>query len=511
MNRPAPRKHSSWPANTLLVVVSIVLGVAVAEGVTRILNGQPLLAFPLPDPVPWNDVRQADLDAVPLSPGVRKAWFELQPRPLPNRRSPPPGWQKLYDDMRARATDRDFFRPVDAFKVWNTARFDFLCARDFFVRAPERLYAYDPSDGEQLPPYRYYPDVTYPNGLVTNQIGWRGRPVEAPRGTRTIRFVFVGSSTVMANHESPFSFPEYAGHWLNVWARDKGLGITFEVLNAARDAIGSREIASIVRTEVLPLRPDLVVYSEGGNQFELWRTIDKMPDAKPVRPGTGGTVVPSWLREASRYSALLDRVQDALGYIGSDLDGREWPKPDYQLVWPAGLDEQDPDLAHPGLPLRLNDIQRDLDSIRADLATIGSELAVTSFFWMVRDGMVVDAAHRFGILNQLNVRMFPFRYRDIERMAKFQNRLLAKYARVHGLPFVDLAGLMPFSPALYADAVHAAPAGSRLRGWIAFQQLLPTVEKHLADGSWPSSPEPPASLPTFAPREIAVPCNRPGK
>ncbi len=202
----------------------------------------------------------------------------------------------------------------------------------------------------------------------------------------------------------------------------------------------------------------------------------------------------------------MARVQFALGYVGSDLDGREWPKPDYELVWPEGLDEQDPDLASPNLPVNLGRIQRDLDRIRADLSTIGSDFALTSFFWFVRDGLVIDATHRLGIINQLNINLFPFRYRDIERLAKFQNRVFAKYARKHGMTFVDLGGLTPFSASLYADAIHAAPSGSRIRGWITFQELLPTIEKHLADKSWPTPPDPAASLPTFTPREIAVPC-----
>ena len=43
------------------------------------------------------------------------------------------------------------------------------------------------------------------------------------------------------------------------------------------------------------------------------------------------------------------------------------------------------------------------------------------------------------------------------------------------------------------------------------QQLLPTIEKHLADRSWPRPPGPPAPLPAFAPREIPVPCNKPAQ
>ena len=49
-------------------------------------------------------------------------------------------------------------------------------------------------------------------------------------------------------------------------------------------------------------------------------------------------------------------------------------------------------------------------------------------------------------------------------------------------------------------------AGVRLQGWIALQQLLPTIETHLKDGSWPAPAKPDLPLPTFTPRQITVSC-----
>src|SRR5262249_35831336 len=155
---------------------------------------------------------------------------------------------------------------------------------------------------------------------------------------------------------------------------------------------------------------------------------------------------PKWMRTAARYSALMGRIQAAVGYAQSDMDGREWPKPDYEVVWPAGLDENDPDLAYANLPVSMNVIMGALDSIRADLATVGGELAVSSFPWMVKDGLVLNPIRHRYILETLNVGSYPFRYRDLERLVNFQNRVLGKYAAAHGLPFVDVARIMPFDP-----------------------------------------------------------------
>jgi hypothetical protein len=320
----------------------------------------------------------------------------------------------------------------------------------------------------------------------------------------------VGSSTVVDSHFFPYSYPEFVGHWLNLWAKSKHLDVSFEVLNSARESIISTDLANIVHNEVLPLHPDLVVYYEGGNQFRPASIVEHVPEGTPVRPpGDRTNVAPQWLRDAARYSALLGRVQAAVGLAASEADGKEWPKPDYKVVWPAGLDERDPDLAYPQLPVGLNVISNDLDRIRSDLASIGSDFGLSSFVWMVKDGMVLDPIRHKYILEQLNVGNYPYRYRDLERLARFENRYFAKYAKVHGVTFVDVAGLLPFDPDLFIDAVHTSYAGTRLRGWVTLQQLLPLIEKRLADGQWPHPPEREGSLPTFKPREITFDCRKP--
>jgi hypothetical protein len=320
--------------------------------------------------------------------------------------------------------------------------------------------------------------------------------------------VFAGSSTVVDGHFAPYSYPEFVGHWLNQWADARKLDVRFEVLNSARESNTSTDIANVVHTEVLPLRPDLVVYYEGGNQFRMDTIVEEVPKGSAVRPpSTGASVTPDWLRAASRWSALLGRLQAAIGFVASDQDGREWAKPDYKVVWPSGLDEQNPDLAYPKLPVSLNEIQRDLDRIRADLATVGSDFALSSFAWMVKDGLVLDPIRHRYILEQLNVSNYPYRYRDLERLAKFQNRLFAKYARANGIGFIDVAGQLPVDPDLFLDAVHASYAGTRMRGWITFNQLVPLIEKHLADKSWPRPmPDPAPPLPIFTPRHITLSC-----
>lgn len=494
----------AWLSNTILVIASVLVSLVVAEAAVRLIDARPLLAFPLPEPIGAATTPARDLDHVALAQGVERAWYTEDPPPVP-RQPAPADWQSLFWQLEARP-DRQF-RTSDAFKAWNRVFAAAPCTNDYLRQAPGWLYVYDPADRHERPTYRFPPDVTTPLGLTTNQIGWRGRQIAAPRAEQTIRIVFVGSSTVVDYHHVPFSYPEFVGGWLNRWAEARKLDVRFEVLNAGREAITSTDIAAIVKTEVLPLRPDLVVYYEGGNQLDPYTMVPPMKRGAPPPPDGGPPRSPNWLQAAAQFSALAARAQSAVIGWRNTLDGREYPRPAYRMNWPQGLDRQDPDLAFPQLPIHLNDIVRDLNSIRRDLGTIGSEFVLSSFMWMVRDGMVLDPVRQRAMLDDINARVFPLSYADFERLAAFQNRVFAKYAQLHGVPFIDVAGLMPYDPALFTDGSHTNYAGTRLRAWVTFNQLLPLIEKHLGDRSWPrrlSEPEPP--LPTFTMRRITVDC-----
>lgn len=495
--------------NVLLFFVSIVISVLFAEAVVRYLDGYRMFAMPLGNSQGSPTVGSDILDKAPLAAGVDRQWFYSDPPPLPNRKEPPEDWWRLYRSIQTNNVGGMEFRPPDVFKAWNSK---FVggdpCKHKFLRHAPGVLYLYDPPDERTNPPYRYLPNATLPNGLVTNQMGWRGAPIEDPRGPKTVRIVFVGSSTTMGMPHLPTSYPELVGFWLNRWAEAKRLPVHFEVLNTGRESIVSTDSAAVVRNEVVPLRPDLVIYYEGGNQFYPNSIVEEVPK-KPANLQPPENASAGWLQTASLYSALMARVRAAIALAGSSQDGREWPKPPYKVSWPEGLNEQDPDLDHPELPVSLSVVQHDLDQIRADLAKVGSDFALSSFLWMVKDGMVLDPVRHKYILEQLNVGYFPFRYSLMERLAAFQNRYLAKYARVHDIPFLDVARYVPLDPDLFIDAVHTTFAGMRLQAWVVFNLLLPTVEKHLADHSWPRPLDPSApALPTITPRKITFDCSK---
>jgi hypothetical protein len=492
--------------NILLVLASVVLCTVAAEATVRWLDAGD------------SDAALSHLASIPLAPGVERAWFESDPPPLPNRKKVSAEARELVRRVDASGVTEGT-RHADMFKAWNSVFVGDPCTHPYLKNAPGRIYVYDPPDGQPRPPYRFLPDTTTPLGLVTNEHGFRGPPVPVARQPKTIRIAFVGASTTVDQHDFPSSYPEFIGHWLNMWAAAKKLDIRFEILNAGRESVNSSDIAAIVRLEVAPLAPDLVVYYEGANQFDLRPLVQDLPARPSDRPMIERKkpgLLRHWVEELGDHFALARRLKTLLsandGPQGTAEAGGEWPKPDYQIAWPKDLDPRNPDISRADLPVNLPTILDDLEQVRATAEGDGAALAVASYKWLVKDGMVLDPVRHHAILEYLNVGYAPFHYRDLERLAAFQNRVLAKYAAAHGLSFLDLAPLMPSDPNLFVDAIHGTPEGVRLRGWIMLQLLVPVIERHLADGSWPKKGFTPAPAPApFQPRVLTFDCSAKAK
>jgi hypothetical protein len=337
------------------------------------------------------------------------------------------------------------------------------------------LYLYEPPHGDWYPQFRFQRSIHYPSGLITNAFGWRGPEIALNKPPGVIRIAFVGASTVIDPHHDQFSHPEYIARWLNEWARAGARGVTFETINAGREGVDAAAASAIVEQELVPVRPDLVVDSEGGNQFWPSNFIE---ERLPPRPKESDRT-PSTLE---RYSALAVRMHNASNRLQA---GREPPKPALRFSWPADLDEQDPPLDDPRLPVELPKILQAMDRMRAALATYGGTLIPSSFVFLASPGLVLDRARDAGVYRFLNETMWPFSYAHIRRYADFQNRVFRKYATVHGLPFNDMASVYPADPRLFHDAVHMTPAGIKLRAWLLFQYLVPEIERRLADGRLP--------------------------
>jgi hypothetical protein len=374
--------------------------------------------------------------------------------------------------------------PWSAFFEWNLAYLRFQACqptREDILGSLRDFYFFDPIDGDGHPTFRHLRRVSPPGWFVTNSFGWRGPDLALNKPPNTIRIAFVGASTTVDAYSAPVSHPELVGYWLNRWAESQLLPYRFEVINAGRTGINSNSIAAIVQKELVPVEPDLVVFYEGANQF--W------PGQMVAAPGAPAFEKPkSTFHERTRveaYSALVKRVLRAIDLAHAPRDGREPPKPPSTIAWPPGVDEFAPAIDDPRLPMDLPAVVRDLDSMRTSLQAIGSELVMASFVWIVQDGMVLNIGRDLNLYEYLNRNYWPVTYAEMRRIADFQNRVFAAYARAHALPFIDFAAEYPQDPALAVDAIHFRYPGIVLEAWMLLQRLIPLVDERIADGRLP--------------------------
>ena len=378
------------------------------------------------------------------------------------------------------------------FKLWNTRLIQArVCARDpFFQPFPGFAFSFEPPEPTVHPPYRYLPSVATPWGLVTNRFGFRGHELAPDKAPRVIRVAFVGASTTVGSHGQAYSYPEFIEPWLNLWAQETMPDVRFEIINAGREGISSPDIAAIVRQELAPLEPDLIVYHEGANQFTPGDLITvegaavaAPPDPIATRPVPGA----DYFALVRRAGVLFRRVRAR--------SGAEPPKPPYKIKWPASVDEARPDPDAQALPLNLPQIVHDLDDIGRTSVSTGAQLVMTSFLWMVEDGMIVRGNNQPTFDRMLNGQHWPAKYADIRRMADFQNRVFRAYANTRGLPFVDVSTPYPHDLTLFTDPIHMTGDGDRLRAWIIFQGLVPILRAEIAAHRLPKADRAPFQAP----------------
>ena len=460
-------------------ISSLVLAVVLGEVVFRLIDGYSLGHLRLSRPVPPLAAAPADADQlarryaldVAVGPKVSASWYEQDPPSIASNATP--SWVR--DRLELEGTESRLFEFNLAFLK------DRLCrdlSTSMFGTLDDFLY-FDPVEPSIYPSYRHLRRLSAPGWFTTNSFGWRGPDLALNKPANTIRIAFVGASTTVGAYAFPFSYPEFINHWLNQWSRANGWPYRFEVINAARTGIDSHSIAAIVRNELVPMEPDLVVYYEGSNQFWPPGSIGYRLGRLYSRPSSAAASrTPR--QSASALGLRVQRLIDS--WRGGD--GSEPVKP-VQWIRMPGVNEEDPDPADENLPVELPAIVKDLESVRAALEPVRSELVVTSFVWMVKDGLRLELPRQLRLFDYLNRDYWPATYKTMRRLADLQNRVFRNFARRHHLPFIDLAARFPADSNLFDDAIHVRYSSSRLQAWIVFQDLARLVTERVAAGTLP--------------------------
>jgi hypothetical protein len=472
-----------------LAGTGIVLALVLAEATARWLDGYPVVGLRLTTyPIyasPPPRLLAALAARLPHDHEVDPAWIDDPPPEVTDRPPVDPEFRERSRTPRGPKVTED-----DLYHAWNVRWVERKgCDPKSTVRyLPNPLWVFDPPPDAIEPTFRMLPSRTTPLGLTTNRFGWRGPDLPLDKPPKTIRVAFVGASTTIGLHQMRVSYPEWVIHWLGRWAAHTGVDVRFDGINAGRGGIRSTAIAAIVQDEVLPLEPDLVVYYEGANQFVFGSPLV----APRLRGGNERPLPYRVLAPLLPYSALAHRTLRAVTWI-TTRGGREAPKPQYRLAWPANVDWHDPDVDAPNLPLTLPVILHDLDDIRVATARAGGELVPSSFVWLVSDGLRLGERGQQLIYYRLNEMTWPYTYADLRRLADFQNLVLRRWAAARGLPFLDIAAEYPQDPDLFLDAIHMNADGTRLHAWLAFEGLLPLVRQRIEDGRLPRADQVPLS------------------
>lgn len=420
-------------------------------------------------------------EKVALDHTFKLVWFHIDPRNYDRsaRYNRPAEWAEAIANYKLSPGEPSYMQPEFEW-LYNYNYLANFCATGggyeglrYFAKNPGFVYAFAAPNASFVPEFRLVQGL---QGTSTsdyyNNFGFRGPNITPRKSGRLIRLAFLGSSVTAAGW--PFTYPEYVAHYLRLWARANKFNVDFDVLNAARQGIGTNEVASIMRYEVAPLHPDIVLWYAGGDDLNAQQIVPTAPTKRSLSYHVK-------LRPFEQDSALFKRLYQLFKVDPNS----EPPKPAHVLNF--DLTQQDPDIRpEHHLPFFLHEQIADIRKAATATRSAGGAFFLTSYVGMAKDGLRVDPALHKPLLNYLNGLYFPMTYREIREGLDFENRVYQKLAQTDAYGFVDIDRYFPKNPDLFGDMYHLASEESyRLMGWIIAQQLTPYLRKAIESGSLP--------------------------
>ncbi len=471
--------------NSLLVLISVLLMLALCEYGIKIYRD--FLGDAILSTVGSSDAAIADhhLDAVPLPKGIDRTWFRRDPPQVArDPREVSPAAVELYETYDQRGV-----YPAQSFYVWNKTFVEKrICVKNDYVFGQygdlaKNLKVFMPQDGKPYPRYRNPANTLTASGLRTNRYGFRGPELSLQKGSNIVRIAFLGASTTIAMHSFPFSYPEHFGYWLNMWLKANNYSLQAEIINAGREGIGSSDIAAILEQEVLPLAPDYVIYYEGAN--DLYVGPDLFDSGGRFASYPSQELLP---RKWVQYS-LVAKVIDDFYRVRIVPILAEWRRPPSKLIFPDGVNEDEPDIDRSDLPGNLSSILNDLHHISALSEKSSVRFLMSSFVWLngSEPEIMSHKTRHVEILSQVNRAFWPLSQPDIRRLVDFQNRVFQRFAALSKLDFMDIEGSLPRDPNLFTDGIHFTPEGVRMQAWVALAEFLPYFSRDLERGFVPNT------------------------
>ena len=297
------------------------------------------------------------------------------------------------------------------------------------VRDP--MLTYDPAAGLYVPTPGYEVKGAKIH-IKINSLGFRGDEFARIKPANTIRVAVLGASTTF-NAEVSSNDATWP-HRLQELLQADYPGIRVEVVNAAVGGYVAADNLKSLRSRVLPLSPDLVIYYEANN--EIVRDTRELALQQGLITSGGRS---PFVTALSKYSLMFD-----LAYKNATImaAGRSGPTRKLDRV-PANLPDR---------------FIGQLDEMRVELERKGTPLMLSTFLVKYRRNQ-----DRSAQIANADVAFYYMPWMSIDGMLDAMdvyNQAILDYAgRVH-LPVVDDREAIPPDAAHFTDCMHLADEGT---------------------------------------------------
>ena len=465
-------------ANILIASLTIILCLIGSEVIFRVIDGYQLTSGPLVV-ISSADTKQfvQSVDArarqyaaeIKIDPSFQLEWYDSNPPELTDRKPTfplPADWAKAVEKETGLAQ-------VDLRYWYNYNFMKMVCGGKVhyerlsrFKTSPGFVYTFVGPDDTPYPQFRYVPRGWDWGATNRNNFGFRGPDISFPKPAQTVRIAFLGYSTTENGY--PWAYPDFVAQILREWARSNGLNVDFDVLNAGRAGVDSSGMAHIMRYEVAPLQPDIVVVSPGAANLIFREDVLH-------RDSTAARVQSSWHYDNTHYSALAVRLNELMTRI--QTAGSEPAKPPHRLTFDL---LQDVDVERVDLPFQLHQEITAMRDIAQVSRAIGAEVFLTSSVVLAHDGLRLDMGRHRLIFELLNGFYWPLTYAEIRHGVEFENRAYRALSEKDHLGFIEIDKYFPQDPDFFTDTVHFTyQSGFRLQASIMAQQLAPFIRDKL--------------------------------
>jgi lysophospholipase L1-like esterase len=270
--------------------------------------------------------------------------------------------------------------------------------------------------------------------IKINSLGFRGPEITREKPPHTVRIACLGASTTFSAEAS--SNDEVWTKILQDKLQAAHPDVHFEVINAGVPGYTSAENLKYLRSHVLEIDPDMVLYYEANN--EIVKDTRALAIAKGIISPNSGRRSPL-VHTLSRVSFAFDLIYKNLAIL---LRSHEKPQ--------STLDEVPPQLpAH---------FLSNLDQMRQVLASRNIRFVLSTFIVKYRHDQ--DRTTR---IKNADVAFYYMPWMSIDGMLNaidVYNQAILDYGKSQGLLVVDDRDAIPADDANFADCMHLADKGN---------------------------------------------------